>query len=289
MPGTHGGKFGTVNGVPSIRKWSINDAQTLARAVTSATAFGTARKPGVEEWNGQFIQSAIDPVFMPGDLIAFVGYEAPDNDSYGVGEEYSGNAMIKQLAIDWNWAGGDIINYTFDFDGDLALTATPSTGPVLDASVPVIPSVIGTKWQYSTAGIAGPFTDWTNMVQANLTIMNAVQEFSNSSTYVAPHQWKGRRSGPIDLTASVVEQSVDRARFIKGQQLTLKCFVDATHYFLIAYVLVKDFTGITVDRDSGAIIQQTVALEWNCADVSDGTLGEILKPDGTTWWPVAQS
>jgi hypothetical protein len=289
----HSGRFGVVNGVSTVGEWSIADAGTLAEAVASNTAFGTARRPGVEEWSGSYQPYGYAPPSgqMPGDSISFIGYMAPDNDQGGVGEEYSGTAMLKQLAVNWNWASGEIISFQTDFDGHLALTPTPATGPHLDSSVPSFPQIGGTFFSYATVSPWTSYTTWTDLVSATWTLKNNVQPYVNSSTWLGTpgRFWTGRKQGIYDWTLAVTEQNVDRARFKKGDQLALRLYVTQSLYWELWWGMVRDFTNIVVDRKTGKIITQTINIDMQVSDVTAGTLGHILKPDGTTWWPIAQT
>lgn len=288
----HSGRFGTVNGISTVGEWSINDDGSLAEAVASNTAFCTARRPGVEEWSGSYqIYGYAPPAGqMPGDTINFIGYTAPDNDLGGVGLEYSGIAVIKQIAINWNWNAAEIINGNVDFDGHLQLVPTPATGPHLDSSLPQLPQIGGTKFQYSVDGGTN-WLDWTDLVNATFTIKNSVQPYVNSSSWLgSPGRfWTGRKPGIFDWSLAVTENNLDRARFRKGDQLALRLYVTQSLFWLVKYGRVKNFTGITMDRRTGKIIQQTINVDMDISKDSDGSLGQILKPDGTVFLPIAQT
>lgn len=289
--GVHSGRFGVVNGVSTVGSWQITDGGVLAPAVASNTAFGTARKPGIEEWSGSYKLFGTQPAAgqMPGDSISFIGYMAPDNDAYGAGQEYSGTAFIKQFTMNWNWAGGDILNMNIDFDGHLALVQTPATGPHLDATLPNFNQVPGTKFAFATDAAPTVFTDITDLVSATFTLTNSIQPYVNSSTFITDRVWTGRKAGIFDWTVSWTEQNVDRSRFKKGDNLALKLYVTASTFWLLKFGRVKDFTNIVVDRETGKIIQQTVNLEMSGVRDTDSSLGTITKPDSTVFWPVAQS
>jgi len=288
----HSGKFGTINGIPTVRVWSVNDDQALAKGVASNTSFGPFRRKGVEEWNGNFTQYGKQPTVMPGAAFNFVGYTAPDNDAGGNGIKYAGVAYSKQVTIVWNFSGGEMINIATDFDGHLNLTTQGVSGAVvLDNSTPVIPPIVDGKVQYSTDGVT--WLDWIDVSQATLTIMNEIQEYVDSSTIVADtgvnHLWKGRKAGNMDATLSVVENNTDRSRFKKGDDLAIRLYVDTSLFYEAFWFQVEKVSSIQVDRESGKIIQQTVNLGFNGVKTSDASAGHIKLPDTTTWWPVAQT
>ena len=287
MFGQHSGRFGVVNGVSTCREWSITDSQNLFKAVASNTGGGEASVASVEDWTGSFGTFGKTPFAMPGDTISFLGYTAPDNDSSGVGWTYSGTALITQLALTWNFTAGEVLSQAYDFGGHLALTPNQAAAQITDASLADLPLVQLTKVQYSTDG--STFTNWTALSQVVLTLSNAVQTFVDSDTIVSGRIWTGRKKGnPSSWTLAVTEHNIDRQRFTKGQQLWLRLFVDAIHYWELKWGKVKDFSGIQVNVETGGIIQQTVNLEMNLIDdgivsTTPGVLGHVAKPDSTLW------
>lgn len=287
--GIHSGKFCVIDGVSTTREWSISDDQALQEFVASNTLFGTGNVPGVNEWSGSYNVYGHSPPALPGDLFSFLGYTAPDNDSTGPGLRYSGFAMAESLQVNWNWQGGEIINAQVSFKGHLALTASAAGSEIQDLEVPVIPPVACSKITYSTDGVT--FTEWTNLVSAQLTLTNKVQEYVNSSTAIDCVLWKGQKSGPVTWSASVTEQDNSRSKLPKGAVRVFRFYVTATEYFELKWGRVQNFTGITFNRETGAIIQQTVNLMMHGIDPTETTydpdaIGHVLMPDGEQWWPA---
>jgi len=282
----HSGRYGLVNGASTVSNWQINDAQNLAKAVASNTAFATASRKAIEDWTGSFKFFGHTPPVMPGESFTFSGYTAPDNDQYGNGLIYSGTALVSQFTLNFNWQSGEILNGQIDFGGHLALT-TSTGAPPLDASTPVLNSIANCKVSYSTND--STYNDLANVAQATLTITNALQTYVNSSSVVSSRVWTGRKAGIMDWNLSITQQDNDRSVFTKGDQVSWKLFVDATTFWALRFGLIKDFTGIQIARDTGAIIQQTIAVEGNAVNSSSGALGSIVKPNLSTWWPQAQS
>lgn len=289
--GIHSGKSGVVDGVSTVRTWSITDSMATHEYVASNTLYGTGRRNGVEEWSGSYGIYGHTPPAMPGELAAFVGYTAPDDDSTGPGLRYRGDHMVESLQVTWGWQGGDIISAVVNFKGHLGLTIDEPGAELLDLTVPRVPTSIGTKIQYSTDGVS--FTEWTNLLTAQLTLSCKLQEYVNSSSVVGGRLWKGQKSGPVDWTLSVTEQDNRRNIMSKGDSLVFRLFVDDSEYFELKWGKVGEFTGITVDRETGAIIQQTVNVSMDGFDPSQVTydpnsIGHVLLPDGTQWWPATQ-
>lgn len=284
--GVHSGKWGVVDGAETIKNWTVTDEQTLADAVASNTKMGHARRRGVESWSGGFGFFGHTPPAMPGDLFSFSGYTAPENNVSGAGLVYSGDGMVKQVQVNWNWGSGELISGQLDFDGHLGLNAA-SDDQIVDSSVPTLPAIVLAKVMYSTNGT--DWTDWPNLVTVALTMTCAVQAYVDSGTVVAGppvRLWTGQVAGTIDWNMSITEHNNLRSLFSKGDQLAFRLYVSATEYYELFWGRVKNFTGITVNRDTGAIIQQTVQIEMDGVKESDGSIGHITLPgEADPWWP----
>jgi hypothetical protein len=285
--GLHSGKFGRVNGVDSMRQWTINETERQPKAVASNTLLGTARRRGVRSWTGSFQAYGEKPVSMcmPGTVFAFSGYGAPDNDlAGGTGLLYEGDAIVDSVEVRWNWQNGEILSYTVNFSGHLELDKTASGADPGDAVSPNLPIVGGTKIQYAMYDL-GVYTTLANLTDARLTISSQNNDYVNSSTYVSPTLWTGRSGGPIDWTLAITQQDVDRAApmFDIGDFVNLRLFTDASLYWQLKYGIVRDFSGITVNRESGEIIRRTINIDMNGYYGSNH--GEIKFPGGTQWWP----
>lgn len=286
----HSGRFALVNGQSTNAGWSINDSHTPAEAVASNTAFAKARRRGVREWAGSFAFYGHQPFAMPGASFSFSGYTAPENDGYGLGLIYSGTALASQLVITWDWSTGQLIKSQLDFVGHLALSRAQGAPP-LDASVPVLESIaVSAGIQCKDITLAdSAYTAFPNVTNATLTITNAIQEYVNSSTIDSGDLWKGRKAGILDWAVSMTQQDNLRTQIFIGDQVALKMYVDATTFWDLQYGIVKDFTGIQINRETGAIIQQTVNVDMDAVNINTGALGQIVQPNGTLFWPINQS
>lgn len=274
--GLHSGKFGVVNGQSTVRNWSISDTMNNPKFVASNTQGGTGRRRGIRSWSGSYNQYGVYPVALPGQIVSFGGYTAPDNDVSGNGKRYSGNIIIDSIAATWNWGSGDILSLVTNFSGHLALSS--STGSYSDATDPTTPEVCGTKLEYSTDG--STWDELTNLTQAVLTITSANQAYVNSSTNCET----GRKPGPLDFTLALTRQECDtEADFAKGDDLQIRIYDTDSTFWLLKWAKVKEFTGLTVDTETGAIIQHTVNLEMN--GFVDGDVGQIVLPDDSVLWP----
>lgn len=278
--GVHGGKFGVVNGQSTVRDWSVNDIQTPAVARASNTKNAPVRKQGVHDWSGSFNAFGAIPVVMPGESFSFSGYTAPDNDVSGNGEVGAGTALVDSVVITWNWGSSEIVGYVVNFSGHLALTWSSSSHS--DLSTPDTPPVCGTKVQVDPGG---GYVDLPNLTQAVLTLSATNPTYVNSSTIVGGVCWTGRKAGPIDWTLALTQQDTQRVSgpFSIGDDLKFKIFSDATNFWDLWWGHIRDFTGLQVNRETGAVIQRTVNVDWNSYN---GGYGRVRKPAaGVDWWP----
>jgi hypothetical protein len=277
----HSGKWGLVDGQSTIRNWTFVETSAPRTAVTSNTQHGTARKRGVKDWSGSFSQYGDAPAVMPGETFAFKGYTAPTDDVSGAGITWEGTAIVDQIVITWNWETAEIITIDVTFSGHGAVTQTSNT--LTDATVPDLPETCGTKIEFDVAITVPVWTEWTELVSATLTITANNQTVINSSTA----NWTERKAGPIDWTLAVVQDDVDRASQafdLDDEVVQFRLYTNATEFWLLQFGMIREFTGITVDTETGAIIRQTVNIDMNA---HDGTsIGNITLPGaGAAWWP----
>lgn len=275
--GVHSGKLAVLNGFSTVRNWNINDIITNPKYVASNTLNGAGRGVGIQDWNGSFGFYGAVPSVWPGETFAFLGYTAPGDDIEGSnGQRGSGNAIIDNVAITWNWQNGEIISSVANFSGNGAL-AWADGAALTDATAPDVPSVCGTKIQASIPD-GSAFADIANVSQAVLTISAANLAYSNASTAC----WMARKAGTIDWTlALTIEDDI----FIgKGLDKQIKCFISATEFYLLKWGKMKDISGITANRESGEIIKHTATFEMN--GFVDGVAGQIVLPDLSVWWPT---
>lgn len=279
----HSGKFGVVDGQTTVRNWNVSESQSAQAFVASNTGGATGRRRGVKDWSGGFSQFGGTPLVMPGEVLTFKGFTAPDNDVSGVGKTYEGDAIIDQIVVSWNWETGGIIatDYTFSGNGEL----TKATDTVVDTTDVDVPESCGTIVKTAIVYPAGVPTwiELVKLVSAQLTITAANQTVINSSTA----NWTERKAGVIDWAVSIVSQDLDAITDadMDTEDLGLQLYINATEFWSLTFGIIQGQGGITVDRESGAIINQTINVEMNGYDTAEGE-GEIILPGaGAAWWP----
>jgi hypothetical protein len=281
----HSGKRGRVNGVNTMRRWSIVETERQPKAVASNTLIGTARRRGVRSWSGSYEAYGEQPVTgaMPGETFALSAYGAPADDISGSGLLYEGDCVVKQVRIKWDWKAGAIISHTVDFDGHLELEKNSGADPG-DAVTPNLKETAGTKLLWA-ANTGTPATELPNLTSMELTITAAVADYVNSSTYINSVLWTGRKAGPIDWTLKISQEDDERLTgiFTVGDYVNLRLMTDGTNYWELTTGLVSGFSGITVNRESGEIIGRSIDIGMNAYYGSSA--GHVILPGGTTWWP----
>ena len=286
--GVHSGKFGVVNGQTTVRDWSIVDTMSPNTYYASNTKFMPGRVIGAESWSGSFNWYGHTPTTMPGEFFSFSGYTAPDDDVDGAGLLYTGTAIVESISIAWDWTSGQIIQGSTNFQGHLALTTNASGAQPSDLTLPTVPSSVGTHFEVGDLG--GSVEEWDGLTNATLTITNQVKSYVNSSSAVGGRLWTGQKAGNYDLTLSATEQDVTRALFDKGDMLIAHLYVTDSLYWDLEWLFVQDFGGISVNRESGDIIEQTINFGFSGWDTTAGSYaagtGHIILPDSTEWWPA---
>lgn len=279
----HSGKFAVVDGQNTVRNWTVAETQATQSYAASNTKGGMGRKRGVKDWAGGFSQYGGVPLVMPGETLAFKGYTAPDDDVSGDGKTYGGNVLIDQIVVGWNWETGGLITTDYTFSGDGALEKTTET--LTDATDPDPPESCGTIVKTAIVYPAGipTWVELSKLVSAQLTITAANQTVVNSST----SNWTERRPGVIDWNVSIVSQDLDAITDadLDTTDLGLQLFINATEFWSLTFGIIQAQDGISADAESGAIISQTLKVEMNGFDTTEGA-GEIILPGaGAAWWP----
>ncbi len=287
--GVKSGRLAALDGVSTLASWSLEQTSNPASFVTGNMQNGTGRQRGPKDWTGNYACKGGNPIKLPGEYFDFLGLCSPSDDEEfsangGTGVCYSGRAIVDEVAITWNYETNDTIAHTVKFSADGELVEDVDT--VADATDPDVPAsidnlvLLGTgdddEGSGSASGADLPLTTVT------LTITAANVAYLNAQTAL----WTRRKPGPaVDwtLAAAMHEESGINLPFVLGDDIEVTCPVGSAGDWLLRWGHVLSFTGITVDRTSGAIIAQTVNLSMN--GWKGSSLGYIKKPGGTTFWP----
>jgi len=286
--GVYSGRLGVINGQSTMRNWNVSEVENSARYVASNTRGGSGRDKGARDWTGGFGLYGAVPTVLPGDQFTFKGQTSPDDLTPGnAGEVLTGQAVVTQLTVNWNWAGGELLAMDASFGGHLTLTKQNAT-QAKDSTAPAALTVVGTKIEHSTDGAT--WHEIPNLTSAALSLTSEVPTYVNSSTYDAGTSalWTGRTKGPIDWTLALNQEDNkpggSNGYPAIGTKHQFRCYVNATDYWLLKWGQVGDYSNLTVDRETGAIINRTINI--GMAGYKDGAVGAITLPGaGSPWWP----
>jgi hypothetical protein len=273
--GVFTGHLGAINGISNVRNWTIEETSDPKVAVSSATRRGTSRKSGVKSWTGTFSQYGGNPSYMPGDILPFVGYRNSSTDIRNTaGIRSTGDIIIDSVAITWNWNTNEIISMVSNFSGDGALAHASGAG-VIDATIADNKTPCGTNVLLDEVVLPDVLT-------ATLTLSMANQSFVSSSTAC----WtKRKRGAALDFTLAIIQYNESGlGPVLLGADALIKLYTDDTSFWSLKWCQLQGITGVSVDIETGAIIQQT--LNFNFNGISAGVLGHIRKPGSLTdYWP----
>ena len=293
--GPRSGKHGyvyTQYGETYIRNWLLNWNQALAARIHSASAGGTERVYGVEDWNGTFEAFGGNPNIFPGDEFTIGLFSGPSDGVHGTtGQYWSGDAICDSLTINWNWQPSQTINWSAAFSANGCLADTDDEK--YDAGADCVASMCTLSITYQNECVAGSggtgdegsFTTLANVESATLTITAANQAVVNSSTACCTK----RVPGNIDWTLAIVDQE-EYPILAYNTYYRFRLYDTAATYWSLAFGLLQDISNIRVDRENGTLVTKTNTLAMNaraCCGQNDAILGEIVDPDLVTRWPIA--
>lgn len=279
------GNFCTVNGVPSLRGWTCNKSQAATTQNASNLKFGTNREAGPADWSGTYKAYGANPAHMPGEYVNLAMYLAPNAaGALASGEIWQGTALINSVAITWDWATNAPISYVASFSGHGDLT-TVTGAPYDDTAAPTFLPPCG---GFVQRVVTPTPVRVTRVKQAVLTITrDMVQSVNSGDTAGASKCVTMRYPGAkIDWTLALTrDEGNEDAAMLPKSVHELKLYVDNTNFWHLKYGIVGDMTGISVDRESSALISYTNNISMKAADA--GTLGFIKRPGaGSNWWPT---
>jgi hypothetical protein len=271
------GQLAAINGVSNVVDWSIQRSRPLNSFKTSATGGGTRRSPGVGSWQGSWRAKGALPSAMPGAAITFTGYAGPSDGVSGNGFRYSGSAFVNQVVLNINFVTNEVVSHEVSFLGSLGLTVASGVA-ITDVTTPeeVAASQCGVTYNAGTA--------LSDMTSVQLTITADVKQYVNSGTA----NETGRRGGKlIDWTCAIGVERTDRtlAEGLQLADLTIVVGPGVNDKYVLAFARVQEYSGFTANRETGDIIAQTLNLAMDSNKESDGTLGSIVIPGATTYWP----
>lgn len=272
--GVFTGELGAINGVAAVRNWTIEDTTDPKTVVSSATRSGTVRTPGIGSWSGSASIFGVKPPYMPGETFAFVGYRAPTTGVRNTaGIRSAGNVIVDSIVMTWNWGSNDPLSTVINFSGDGALTHA-SGAAVIDATTASQPTPCNTQIFVDTVALPDAISATLTLTKQNLAVVS-------SSTACGT----ARARGPaIDWTLAITQYNhlgIGPTALKADSIITLPA--NSTEVWDLKWGHMQSVTGVTVDIETGALIQQTLNYAMN--GILAGALGWIKKPGAVDIWP----
>lgn len=275
------GQFAAVAGVPALGMWSVTRSRPSNAMKHSGTRGGTNRRPGIGSWQGSLSAKGGLPAGLPGAPLSFVGYSGPANHTEGgAGVRHSGTVYVTDVTIKWDFATNAVVGYDLNFVGHLGLTRTEGVAITDSTSTVEVPSSLCALKH--DVGVTGDYTALTDMTTASLKISSEVASFVNSST---GNETGRRASALVDWEFSATIQRSDTI-LAEGAEVALQLFTTADLFWELKFGQVREYAGITANRESGEIISQTLVIEMASNRATTGALGSILVPGGAQYWPT---
>lgn len=279
------GRFALVGGISTNRGWTLEDNSELQTYSASNIPLGMNRACGVRSWNGSYRAFGASPLYMPGESFSFSGFTAPDSGvSGGAGYAYEGTAYVNQVVINWSWSGGDtLISHEVSFAGHLALTPDAAKVFPTDATAPAEEGVCASLGVFYDALWAGQLADVKSI---QLTLTNSLQAYVNSSTVLSNVIWTGQTPGVNDWTAAIQLETHKpplAVNSIYPFKFDVNETADPTDTWELTEAIISGYSGITADRETGAILGMTMNLGMRGHDGT--TLGSIKPPGASNFWP----
>lgn len=270
---------GVVSGAKTIRNWSaaINAGVKEYRASGGRGATGAVE--GNVSWTGKYDAYGHTPAAMPGEPFLFKG-------SIDGAKGVSGAARVDSVEITCGIEGADIIAHTVNFKNNGVLNRGASVAS--DVSVPNPPTSIGTKVYTATPGGAWSPVNRVRNWRLSISADNPAYVDSDSGGQ------EMCEAGNIDANWSFAMNTDDFSLLLGPNAIKgVRLYVTSGTYWEILWGIVSGLSDLLVDREAAAIVGGTVNMRLtNAAEIGSGTsptptLGQIVMPDGTIWWPAA--
>ena len=266
---------GKVDGIDTVRTWSINHVADLQAYIASNTKGGTSRLKGNLDWTGQYTAYGHTPVKMPGDIFTFIG---SIDGSLGV----TAQAMVEEVTIIWDIEAGNIIGHEVSFGGDADLVF--GSASATDVTLPNVISSISTKLELSEALLTPAFSEITDIRTMTLTLTRSNQSYVSSSTSGITKRIKGN----LDVSFSYTLYEATPASLILPNAVKhAKLYVDSSTFWELKWVRFGELSGLEVDIESGTLVgpTQNTDMEGFTDIAGVMTEGKIVKPDLGSVWP----
>lgn len=266
---------GAVDGIATVREWSISETGDLQAYTASNTLQAVSRESGNTDWTGSYQAYGAIPVKMPTEIFTFTGSIDGTNGIVA-------SAIVDSVTIEWDMEAGTIIRHTVNFASNGAIARGAAVA--VDATVPDPHVSLGTKLEISDSVASPSYAEVTDVRTISITFSANNPSYASSSTAGAIK----RQAGNLDVSMSYSLYTDDFSTLpaINSQQ-QYKVFVNATLFWEFLYMSVQDLSDLTVDIEGAGMVGATVnTMFTGFADIEGTeTVGKIDKPGAVGYWP----
>jgi hypothetical protein len=292
------GKYAAVDGISTTTQWTLTDSSTPAEARTSNTRSGTSRVPGIRDWTGTMAGHGEYPPVMPGQKFNFIGYTAPYTGVFNTpGDSVVGVGIVDEVTMTWDWTTSSLLSYTVSFaSGEGQPISRAPDGTVTDDTLPTLFSMCPIKTPEFKRYDDQVWTSIPNVTSLTLTITANNPTYNNASTGCDTGRTPGiidwtlamgeQTTSPIDYPVGTVGTSQELPYWAIGDDVWLRLYTTNTRFWELRSAHIVDFSDLTCDNDTGDIIAHTVNFGMHAGKVEEGSLGAIILPDSTEYWPT---
>jgi hypothetical protein len=260
------GKHGYVNGIPCVSSWGYNRVADIQPYMASCTDGGTGQTRGIINETGIITGLGGNPPITPGVEFTFKG--VADNTPGGI-EAYNGTIMPLSLSITADKENGGNLSWSCNFgvQGELTpdlIVGAADANYILHEGAAIIADA--KMWDAGADYAIPGFRGW------KLEISCAEKLFTINGV-------RHRKAGNLEATVGidVYNSLVINPKYAVNLVDKVKLFVDATLFWNIEWVRIKEITGYNVDRASQALQAYTINADWTAVNT---TLGHITRPGG---------
>lgn len=275
--GVLNGIAGAVDGIQTVRTWSVQTGAETHALHASNTKRGPVRLEGNEDWSGSYSSYGHTPLALPGETFAFTG-------SFDGADGVVGSAVVDSAEITIDVEGKTPISHVVNFSGDGALAFGEAVA--VDESDPDAFSPVGCKAALGTLIAEPVWTDLDNVRTMVISLSAANASYASSGS--AGHM--KRLVGNIDCTMSITVYEGDPTKVIApNTHKAVRLYVTPTLYWEFLWAIFSEASGIEVDVEGGGMLGVTYNAGFNGWDTIAAALteGHIKTPEAATWWPAA--
>ncbi len=271
------GKLGAIDGIASLRDWSVITTNDVQAHVDSACNGAESTVKGNDDWTGTANAYGDSPTdgFLPGQGFAFTGSV---DGSVGI----TGNVIVDQLEITIPIEDGGLISYRMSFSGNGAYVIGAAVAS--DATDPSAPTAVGRVLHLNTSIASPSYAAISGVRSVTITLSSDNKAHNDSDTAGATERTAGNISGTISY--DIYEGTVASLPTV-GDHVSFRAYVTATTYWVFQWGEITEISGIGANPETADLVNASISAKFSGYADNAGTpvVGTIIEPDTTVFWP----